>query len=608
MIGMFSLVKSNPLGRKILFNILFLSGLLTLLLTGLQIYLDYTSQIDELESDLSHVKEVYGKALSQALWTYDDIQLKILLESITYSSSVSYAAIKTIEGELSSSSGDKSGINYPIISTFELNISQKSKTETLGQLVIYAQEDKIRDKVRDKIIYVLVTQAFKTFIISFFILFLVRRWIFMPLQKLGKRTEKTSIDSSDTFEKLKTKYSYSFGHLNELGMIEESLIKMQDRIVEDVKLRERLEKESVQKSKLQALGTLAGGVAHDFNNILQGIFGVNFLIDDCIDQDNVEMRDLIDKSNRFATRGSEIVKEILLFSINEKTKVESVNLYESLDEVVKLGLLGRFKGFNVKFNCKETDLIISSSKPLLFQVFTNLISNACDVIDLKTGVVKVDVNVQDSKVAKYVKIEISDNGAGISKKNLEQIFDPFFTTKEVGKGTGLGLTIVHRIIKEMDGFITVNSELGVGTTFEILIPIRDVLPIATEEVKKIKTISSADFEKEIIMVDDEVNILELTRNWLIKKGCKVKFFSTPHECIAYLKGNSSKVGIVLTDYSMPNMTGQELAVEIKKLSDIPVVLMTGYLVPDLDQSVFYGQINKPFNVAKLFDLITEVLS
>jgi signal transduction histidine kinase len=242
--------------------------------------------------------------------------------------------------------------------------------------------------------------------------------------------------------------------------------------------KQKLEHALLQGQKLQAMGTLAGGIAHDFNNILYAIIGYVEMAREDVEKDSLLHKNL-GQVLEACQRGQELVARILTFSRRQQHQLDALDVQSTIENVLSLLQQTIPASVILDFSIKDNTTIFGN-RTLIHQVLVNLINNAVDAMDGE-GNINIQVDIVDSnnpylaqfpamKGKKYCKIEVSDTGHGMEKSTMERIFEPFYTTKEVGKGTGLGLSIVHSIIKDHNGEIMVNSELGKGTTFTILLP------------------------------------------------------------------------------------------------------------------------------------------
>ena len=246
---------------------------------------------------------------------------------------------------------------------------------------------------------------------------------------------------------------------------------------ETQELKQELEVALLQGQKLQAIGTLAGGIAHDFNNLLYAIIGYAQMAREDVEKESSVYHNL-GKILEGAKRGQELVARILAFSRRQHHEFTMINLNETIDAVLSLLKPTIPAGVSIHFQAKDI-IFIHGNQTQIHQVFVNIINNAVDAMD-EEGTITIHLErlkkddlllkqLPDTKHT-YCKIEIHDTGYGMDQTTMERIFEPFYTTKEVGKGSGLGLSIVHSIVKEHQGEVTVKSQLGHGTTFMILLP------------------------------------------------------------------------------------------------------------------------------------------
>lgn len=269
---------------------------------------------------------------------------------------------------------------------------------------------------------------------------------------------------------------------------EDLMREIEERLMAE-KAKQTMEAAMMQGQKLQAMGTLAGGIAHDFNNLLYAIIGyVEMARDDTPEDSKIHAN--LGKVLEASHRGQDLVSRILTFSRRQQHQFDAIDLKQTIEAV--LGLLKPTIPASVELDCNlDIDCHVLGNKTKIHQVFVNLITNAVDAMDgegnirIHASMLDKDdpeiTNNPDLKPQSYCKITIEDTGHGIPKEKLNRIFEPFYTTKEVGKGTGLGLSIVHTIIKEHEGNISVNSEIGQGTTFVILLPETEVTADQTAE-------------------------------------------------------------------------------------------------------------------------------
>jgi signal transduction histidine kinase len=266
-----------------------------------------------------------------------------------------------------------------------------------------------------------------------------------------------------------------------LDQMNEDLKKSMAELIHAEESKQKLEIALLQGQKLQAIGTLAGGIAHDFNNILYAVIGYTELSREDVAKDSLVHKNL-GKVLDAARRGQELVSRILTFSRRQHHDFNPISLTETIEAA--LSLLTPTIPASVMINFKSAgEMVILGNQTQIHQVLVNIINNAVDAMDGEgtinihmTAIAKNDPYLKqfpDTLPQNYCKIDISDTGHGMDQPTMERIFEPFFTTKEVGKGTGLGMSIVHSIIEEHDGEITISSQIGHGTTFTILLPVME---------------------------------------------------------------------------------------------------------------------------------------
>ncbi|HLZ18733.1 MAG TPA: ATP-binding protein, partial [Smithellaceae bacterium] len=384
---------------------------------------------------------------------------------------------------------------------------------------------------------------------------------------------------------------------------------------ERIKLQEQL----LQSQKLEAVGVLAGGVAHDFNNILGAIIGYAEITMDAMTPDD-PLRQNLGKILDAAMRSTNIVRQLLAFARKQVIAPVLLDLNESVEATLKM--IRRLIGENIELawlpGTGPRKVLMDPSQ--LDQVLLNLCVNARDAIG---GVGKVTIQTEtvlfdetyclshtDVMAGKYVQLSVSDNGCGMDKETQKHIFDPFFTTKGPGKGTGMGLATVYGIVRQNSGFVNAHSELGKGTTFKIYIPLHDV---ASPEVKKTAAFDLPRSRGETILVaEDDPTMLQMSKLMLQKLGYSVLSADKPSEALRLTRDNSVEIHLFITDIVMPEMNGRDLAQQILAVRPkIKCLFMSGYTADViahqcvLEDGVHF--IQKPFLLKELASKVREVL-
>lgn len=343
-----------------------------------------------------------------------------------------------------------------------------------------------------------------------------------------------------------------------------------------------LEKQLHQSHKMQAIGTLAGGIAHDFNNILTAILGYTQMAIYSNKQDSIcneELAEVLKAGNR----AKDLVQQILAFSHESDTKCIPLQPEKIVKEVVKMLRPSLPSTIVINQDCQPTGSILANPTQL-HQVIMNICTNAYHAMEKIGG--QLDITLKETNLSKedaicrnnidagfFAQISIRDTGYGMDKETIDQIFDPYFTTKKIGKGTGMGLSIAHGIVASYGGVISLISEPGKGATFTIYLPIINQEPLpAAYEIEETLT-----GKEKILIVDDEKMIVEMNKKMLEKLGYQVTTCTSSIGGLEIFQNQPNQFDLVITDQTMPSMTGADLARNILQIRhDIPIILCTGH--------------------------------
>jgi len=353
--------------------------------------------------------------------------------------------------------------------------------------------------------------------------------------------------------------------------------------IKDITKRKMLEINLQQAQKMESIGTLAGGIAHDFNNILSPIMGhTDMLLMDT--SENNPFRDSLNQIHTATLRARDLVKQILEFSRQGSNEFTLMKMQPIIKEALRLIRSTIPTTIEIKQDINPNCGIIKADPTQIHQIVMNLSTNAYHAMDETGGELKVSLKEMElgqnniiapnMKPGVYACLSISDTGIGMDKDLSKKIFDPFFTTKAIGKGTGMGLSVVHGIVTAMGGTIRVSSELEKGTEFHIY------FPIEKKPFKENNTHAEGQIPggtEHILFVDDEESIIAFGKRMLERLGYQVTSHSNSLEALEVFRSNSKNFDLVITDMTMPNMPGDKLSVELIKIRpDIPIVLCTGF--------------------------------
>lgn len=373
-----------------------------------------------------------------------------------------------------------------------------------------------------------------------------------------------------------------------------------------------------QAKKMEALGTLAGGVAHDFNNFLGAISGYAELASESLTEGS-EAREDMQEILRISETAKNVIQEILTFSRQSSSVVSTVDPPVLLREAIAIVRVSLPASVDIQEEIEEDCAPISVNPTRMKQVLLNLCTNAYQSMEGEHGVLKIGLSSVSlhSAVAErgfeaqpgdYCSFFISDTGCGISSDKLDRIFDPYYTTKSEREGTGLGLSIVHGIIKDLGGIIHVSSVPGSGSEFRVLIPLATAG--RAKEAEQVATSQLTSKGRRVLVVDDEPDVLKITCRMLQRLGYDARGFDDPLEGLRVFESAPEEFDILFVDATMPRMSGLELLEAARKVKDISVVMASGNLNQDLlsraEEAGVDHVIQKPFTIADLRNLLGEL--
>lgn len=390
-------------------------------------------------------------------------------------------------------------------------------------------------------------------------------------------------------------------------------------VAEDFTDQKMMEEKFLQAQRMEAIGTLAGGIAHDFNNILAGIVGFNSLARQAA-AGNAELLDYLDEISRASNRATDLVKQILAFSRTDNQALVPVQLRHIIAEAVQLLRATIPSTIKFEINLASNMPAVQGNATQLHQVIMNLGTNAAHAMRDQAGQLGIRLEACDLTegdlrefpgitAGPCVRILVSDTGCGMDAATQKRVFEPFFTTKAPGEGTGLGLSVVHGIIRSHRGAIKVSSSPGLGTTFEICLPAVSALP--TRRSIDPGLLQHGQGER-ILFVDDEVPLVRLGERMLRQLGYVVESENLVQAAWARVQRDPQAFDLVITDQTMPGMTGLELAKRIHELRpDLPVLLASGYSQVIAEEKIRAAGVRevlaKPYAVAMLAAAVSRHL-
>ena len=386
--------------------------------------------------------------------------------------------------------------------------------------------------------------------------------------------------------------------------LEKKMVELEKEITERKlaeKERRKMCVQLQQAQKMEAIGTLAGGIAHDFNNVLTAVIGYTEMALDDVTKGPLLQNDL-QEVLKAGIRAKDLVNQILTFSRQTEQELMPVKLKLVAKEAIKLLRASLPTTIEIRQDIQNESWVLADPTQI-HQILMNLCTNAGHAMQEKGGILEVSLRNVDLKTdqnrskieipksmaqsapgwagqaeiglapGSYLRLTVSDTGHGMDRSTIQRIFDPYFTTKDKGEGTGLGLSVVHGIVKDHGGTVTVYSEPGRGAAFHVYLPVierESELDVAAEKILPTGT-------ERILFIDDEPSLVNLGTQMLEGLGYKVVTRTSSLEALELFKEQYDKFDLVFTDMTMPNMTGEELAKEVLKVRpDIPVILCTGF--------------------------------
>jgi len=400
----------------------------------------------------------------------------------------------------------------------------------------------------------------------------------------------------------------------------------------DISFQRKLEQQLVQTRKMEAIATLAGGIAHDFNNILGAILGNADLLlyrltkaEEKIvpsaqkDITPHEISEHVDAIKKAGLRAKVLVSQILAFSRQKTASRQRIDITPVIKEGIKLLRSSLPTAIEVKGKISSNIGLIDTDPTQIHQVLMNLTTNAAQAIGNKPGRITIRLQQIDAGQEEcrryhdlvpgaYVVLSVKDTGPGIPEGLLKRIFDPFFTTRDVGEGTGMGLSVVHGIVVSHDGIIDVSAPAGEGAEFTVFFP-----RVAAEKQKSGDVVTNMPLGDEtLLFVDDEEDIVKMRRRMLEYLGYKVLAAGDGVEALTIYRENQEKIDLVITDQTMPKMTGLKLAEKIHAIDDeIPIILCSGYsdavTTEEANRAGIRRFLAKPLDMRRLSISIRELL-
>ena len=388
-------------------------------------------------------------------------------------------------------------------------------------------------------------------------------------------------------------------------------------VARDITEKKKLEETIVHAQRIDSIGNLAGGISHDFNNILTSILGSTAIMKRKMKKDEQWYR-FVDIIETAAKRGAALTRQLLTFARKGTVQFRPVVINDIVEETLHLFERSIDKTISIRKQLREEISLINGDDGQIQQAILNLLINGRDampdggVITVSTELVDIDTRqpnvIGEQRAGAFVAISVEDKGVGMDRTVRQRIFEPFFTTKDQGKGTGLGLSVVYGVVNSHNGFITVQSEPGKGSTFTLCFPLLDDAKTVQRGGRKSKL---AKGNETVLVIDDEQHVGEVIGGMLTSLGYKVNIVMSGLEAVALYQANE-RFDVVILDMNMPEMGGRETYYRLKELDpDLHVIVSTGYSNTSIDgtplRDAIDGFLQKPYQLEELSKTMREVL-
>jgi PAS domain S-box-containing protein len=443
----------------------------------------------------------------------------------------------------------------------------------------------------------------------------------------GREEMDRMIEGELTFSQFENRYRHKDGHAiwarvngsllrDKKGKPLHFIFHIQDLTAEKTAENDKrqLENQLRQAQKMEAIGTLAGGIAHDFNNILSAVGGYTELALLKLPEDS-DIHDNLSNVKKAADRATDLVRQILAFSRQAEHEKVPLQISSVVKEALQLLRASLPAMIDINQSIDNRPIFIMADPTQIHQIVMNLCTNAMHAMQDDGGTLSVRLNPvtltsDDIRPERrlspgdYLKLTIADTGCGMDTQTLERIFDPYFTTKEKGKGTGLGLAVVHGIVENHGGIVKASSTPGQGTTFDIYFPAADQQ--AHHQAQRSE--ANPGGTERVLFVDDEPMLVDLGKAMLTKLGYSVTGATDPQEALEIFQQNPQNYDIAITDLTMPGMTGNRLAEKLSAIRPhMPILMCSGYVKDVGQHAILSGYIHKPITLESLARAVREAL-
>ena len=579
----------SKIGRRFALYVASMGVIMALMLSCIISYQQYKARVSFIHDELDNIVASNRSFIEESLWILDTRLLKLAIQGFLVNDDIVFAQITDEDGQVIVSDGAPDSDNI-IKKTIPLYHTTEEKNIFLGRLTVAASRLSAFREAELSIFFTLLQSLLLMALVSFSIIYIFWYLVSRHLITIQQYTRRISFERRQEPLELDRPVN-RWTKDDELASMVDAINFMYSKAMEAFrKLRHetaekiKLEQQLLHVQKMESIGRLAAGVAHDFNNVLSVIIGYSDLLLGSIPSDD-PVHEKIKRIHESGNQAATLTRQLLAFSRKQVLEKKVVSINTIIRNFLKI--LGKMVGEDIVITTylSEESCTVEADPGQIEQIIMNLIVNARDAmpnggeIIIETAEVMLDqyfVNRhREVKPGRYVLMAISDTGEGMDEHVLSKIFDPFFTTKEHGKGTGLGLATVYGIVKQHNGYIYAYSEKGRGTTFKIY------LPASTKPEEEVDGKSAVrallEGNETILIVDDNASIRQLIVETLKPLGYNCLQAGCGEDAVNVLRKHGGEVHLLLTDVVMPGMSGRELAETIRKeRPGIKVIFMSGY--------------------------------
>lgn len=589
---------------KLLLKTCLASVLIVLCISGIELYQQQIGQQKQIQNEFRTFEGSVKQVIDEAVWHYDWNMVHAIVSNQT-SQMISFVEVCDQKASKCLQLGEKDSI--PFVehrSSIMHNEPALQKPIEIGSIYLQGHYSPLPDHISANLAGLILKNGLGVFGIALLILFLLHRLAIRRLIALEEFTRSIDLKQIDDIPDRK---HIPPARPDEIDMLEAAVADLVAKIKNEIMRRSILERQLTHAQKMEALGTLAGGMAHDFNNILAAIMGHAQLSHIACEQDSTLQRRQQQILNA-CERARDLIAQVLVFSRNSEIDFIPVQLDSLVEETLQLIRASLPTSIAIHAELEPEVWVVGSSSQL-HQVIMNLATNAGHAMKQSGGELRVTVSrivlsreqAEQARLAagSYIRLKLVDTGPGIPEKLQARVFEPFFTTKTTGEGTGMGLAVVHGIIQAHGGSILLESKAGKGCTFEVYLPeTRDINLECNEDVDLF-----LGQGQHLLIVDDEHDVASVGKDALEQYGYTVSVYTDPETVLAYF-ANGGTADLLITDQTMPKMSGVELAAALRRHGvTIPILLYSGY-TEEIDEAIISdGVVNRLLHKPVKFEIL-----